>query len=130
MFHIDIKLLAALAPAILCILLLAGCYVPRLLGEALTRMGKDEALLEWCSEVVLHAAFYGSVLSVIFGVETHSHTGEVIIAAWFGTGLWLSLLLSKRLSSLRATEREKEHQLLVSEVRSIVKNEMRSESAD
>lgn len=130
MVAIDIKLLAALAPAILCALLLAGIYVPGMLGSALARLSRDEERLEWWYHVVLHGSFYGSVLNVIIGFESHSTEAEVITGVWFILGLFLSRLLSKQLSTLREEERAKDHKRMAGTVRSIVKNEVRAALAN
>lgn len=46
---------------------------------------------ESCSET----PFYGSVLNVILGVDSHPLAGEVITASWFVACLWFSRLLGK-----------------------------------
>lgn len=126
MFNIDIKLLVALAPAILCTLLMAGCYVPRLVGGAFARLSKNEDALEWWYHVVLHAAFYGSVLNVLFGVEVHSRTGEAIIALWFAGCLAVSRYLGKLLGSIRAEEREEDRLRMAETVSRIAESELGS----
>lgn len=130
MFNIDIKLLAALAPAIFCILLLAGIYVRPWLSGAFARLSNDEDRLEWYYHVVLHGAFYGTVFNIIFGVDAHSATGEAITAGWFLVCLKVSRLLGKQLSGLREAERHKDHRRLAGTVRSIVKSELLAKPAE
>lgn len=125
MFNIDIKLVIALAPAIICALLVAGIYAPAAVLEALQRLRKDEERLEWWYHVVLHGSFYGSALNAILGVETHSTGGEIITAVWFVVGLTLSRLLSKQLGSLREATEHRNHNKMAGTVRNIVRDEAR-----
>ena len=124
MFNIDIKLLAALAPAIVCAMLVAGIYAPPAVLEALDRLRKDEERLEWWYHVVLHGSFYGSALNAILGVEAHSTAGELVTGLWFVVGLTLSRLLGKQLCSLRESTARKSHNKMAGTVRSIVRNEL------
>jgi hypothetical protein len=104
----DLKLLAALAPALASLLLcvfIEGRIISRV-RVFMRRLRRDEPLLELLAEVTVHLSTYGSaVVGTLAHFLLHEETGVLfpllVGVPWFIVFLRLSLWLRRLLRKLR-----------------------------
>ena len=100
-----IAILVVLAPAIATAIV---GFMVALLPAILTKlhsMMHSASDVEWFKELVMHSAFYGSVVAAVLGFKKEAHETAYLAAAWFVVLLYLSRLLSNRLKELEEKER-------------------------
>lgn len=117
-----IRILVALSPAII-ISMFAIVFVgfPAFLKSEFMNNVED---VSWLSELVQHAAFYGSVVGTLMGLDKGSHETTYLAAVWFVTLLLLSRGLTKRTTELVDKEMRGTHRKNAGMTRSVVRGEI------
>lgn len=119
-----IAILVVLAPAIATALV---GFMVALLPAILTKlhsMMHSASDVEWFKELVMHSAFYGSVVAAVLGFKKEAHETAYLAAAWFVVLLYLSRLLSNRLKELEENESSDVHRKNAGMTRSVIRGEL------
>lgn len=125
------QILVVLAPAIACALVglciaLAPCvaYLHANIENIRRRFLSSKAFMETAKEFVVHAAFLGSGVGVLFGFQSGTKAAYLVAAVYMFLMLWLSYWLTALLDALEEKESSERHRKMAGLFRSIVKNEL------
>lgn len=114
----------ALAPGIAVAVLGFVVEVMPAMRAKLKAMMNSAADVEWVKEIVMHSAFYGSVVSAVLGFKKDANETAILAAVWFIALLYISRLLSKRLEELEDKESRDVHRKNAGMTRSVVRGEL------
>lgn len=114
----------ALAPGIATAVLGFVVEVVPALRSKLNAMMHSASDVEWIKELVMHSAFYGTVLAAVLGFKKEAPETALLAGAWFIVLLYLSRLLSNRLDELEEKERGHVHRKNAGMTRSVVRGEL------
>lgn len=118
------SLFVVLAPAIATAMLGFVVVVVPMIRAKLQAMMQSSSDVEWIKELVMHSAFYGTVVSAVLGFKKDAHETAILAGVWFVTLLYISRLLSKRLEELEDVESRDVHRKNAGMTRSVVRGEM------
>lgn len=119
-----IAILVVLAPGIATAVLGFIVEVVPLIRNRLHAMMHNASDVEWFKELVMHSAFYGSVLSAVLGFNKEAAETAWLAGIWFVVLLYLSRLLSNRLAELEEKELGHVHRKNAGMTRSVVRSEL------
>ncbi len=117
-------LFVALAPGLATAALAFFVEVVPVMRAKLKAMMHSAADVEWIKELVMHSAFYGSVVSAVLGFKKDAHETALLAAFWFIALLYISRLLSNRLEDLEDKETRDVHRKNAGMTRSVVRGEL------
>lgn len=119
-----IEILLVLAPAITGVMLGFAIEAAKVFYTKLHEMMHNAHDVEWLKELVLHSAFYGTVVGAVLGFKKDAPETAVLAGIWFVVLLYISRLLSNRLGELEEKERSDTHRKTAGAIRSIVRSEL------
>ena len=95
---------------------------PRILNSKFLNTAAE---VEWTKELVMHSAYYGTVITALLGIKKDDHETTVILAAaWFVSFMFLSRALNARLEELEDRERRSSHRKNAGMTRSVIRSEL------
>jgi hypothetical protein len=114
--------LVVLAPALFCAMLVFVVeVVPSIANSKFMHTAQD---VEWIKEVVMHSAYYGTVVAAVLGFKKDAHETAYLAALWFVVLLSLSRVLNTRLKELEEKELRDTHRKNAGMTRSVVRYEI------
>jgi hypothetical protein len=119
-----IEILMVLAPAITGVTLGFAIEAAKGIYAKLRKMMHNASSVEYVMELVMHSAFYGTVVGAVFGFKKDSPETAVLAAIWFVVLLYISRLLRNHLEELEEKERSDFHRKTAGTTRSIVRSEL------
>lgn len=121
---LSFELLVVLTPAIACALVgIAIEVLPRVYARIHTMM-HHASDVEWINHLVMHSAYYGTVVGTILGLKKESHETALAAGVWFVALLYVSRLLCARIAELEEKEASANHRRMAGTTRSIVRDEL------
>lgn len=112
----------ALIPAIAFAIWLATMGFPRLLNSKFMNTIAD---VEWVKELVMHSAYYGTVVAASLGYKKEAHETAILAGIWFVAMMTLSRLLTNRLVELEDHELRTTHRKNAGMTRDVVRYEVK-----
>ncbi len=114
--------LVVLAPALFCAMLVFVVeVVPFIANSKFMNTSQD---VEWVKEIVMHSAYYGTVVAAILGFKKDAHETAYLAGLWFVVLLSLSRVLNTRLKELEEKETRDTHRKNAGMTRSVVRSEV------
>ncbi len=112
----------ALIPATALLIWLVLVGFPRAMNSKFMNTIAD---VEWVKELVMHSAYYGTVLATLLGYRKDAHETAILAGIWFVAMMTLSRLLTNRLVELDDHELRTTHRKNAGMTRDVVRTEVK-----
>jgi len=118
------EILVVLAPAVAAAIVGFAVEVVPAMRAKLHGMMHSASDVHWLIELVMHSAFYGSVVAAVMGFKKEAPETAILAALWFFCLLYLSRILSNQLKELEEKEAADRHRKTAGMTRSVVRGEL------